>query len=326
VWSEGRGAVCSASTVWWDRRDWRYRSCASDRSGSLHIAHSPWCIGCSGRRPRRANIAASASKYYSRGWTFQESNFATRSLVFIDGKVAFSCQRTDTWEGHLTETADEIRGRDIGNRGIWFSDDIGEAEGMTQTYSERELSCPSDVLNAFARASRQLVYQLDTDLCHGIPTAYFDWFLLWFPLKDQIRRADPHPLTPSWSWAGWIGPSWPRIWDWYNRSIRRIRKAIRQRTCIIWYHRVPFSSPECVLLIRRHLNPVRRFKPTKNFYGARIREDRFPGLDCSRVEPTRNLALVEPRTTSRTPSPKTTRARGFCSSGLSRLSCASRSP
>lgn len=235
-----------------------------------------------------------ASKYYTRGWTFQESAFATRSLVFIDGKVVFRCQGTDVWEEHLPETPDQIRGRDAGHRGAYAGDDIGETEGMIQTYSERELTYPTDIYNAFAGVSRQLVYRLDTDLCHGVPTAYFDWFLLWLPLKDQTRRADPHPLAPSWSWAGWVGASFPRMWDWYNRSIRRIRKAIRQRTWIIWYHRVSISSPECALLVRRRVNSEPRFRPTRNFYGARVQgKNRFPGLDCSHVEPTQNITLAD---------------------------------
>ncbi|KAK0652670.1 heterokaryon incompatibility protein-domain-containing protein [Cercophora newfieldiana] len=234
-----------------------------------------------------------ASKYYTRGWTFQESTFATRSLVFIDGKVVFRCQGTDVWEEHLPETPGQIRGQEGGSRGAYSGDDIGETEGMIQTYSERELTYPTDIYNAFAGVSRQLVYRLDTDLCHGIPTAYFDWFLLWFPMKDQTRRGDPHPIAPSWSWAGWDGASFPRIWDWYNRSIRRIRKAIRKRTWIIWYHRVSPSSPESVLLVRRRIDSEARFKPTRNFYGARIQEARFPGLDCSRVEPTQNITLAD---------------------------------
>jgi hypothetical protein len=225
------------------------------------------------------------AKYYTRGWTYQEQNFATRSLVFIDGKVVFRCQGTDAWEEHLPETADQIRGQPR-RAGAYSGDDIGETEGTIQTYSERELTYPGDIYNAFAGVSRQLAYRLDTDLCHGIPTIYFDWFLLWFPLKDQARRASPHPITPSWSWSGWTGPSWPRMWDWYNRSIRRIRKAIRSRTWIIWHFRLSHSSSECAILTRRRGFGEPRFKPTRNFYGAPV-QDRFPGLDCSRVEPTK---------------------------------------
>ncbi|KAK0712120.1 heterokaryon incompatibility protein-domain-containing protein, partial [Lasiosphaeris hirsuta] len=244
-----------------------------------------------------------ASRYYKRGWTFQESHFATRSLVFLDGRVVFRCQGTDVWEEHLAETPDQIRGRSLRGGGGPFAggDDIGETEGLIQTYSERELTYPADIYSAFAGVSRQLVYRLDTDLCHGLPTVYFDWFLLWGPLADQTRRPAPDQLAPSWSWAGWVGSTFPRIWDWYNRSIRRIRKAIRQRTWILWHQRVA-SSPAAAaaaakppsLLVRRRTHPEAKPKPARNFYGSRFQPDRFPGLDCSRVEPTPDIVLADP--------------------------------
>ncbi|KXX77881.1 Heterokaryon incompatibility protein 6, OR allele [Madurella mycetomatis] len=229
------------------------------------------------------------TKYNTRGWAYQEFHFATRSLIFVDGRVVFRCEGTDVWEEHLFETPEEIRGsKDFGG-GSFDGDDIGETEGIIQTYSQREFSFQTDVYNAFAGVSRQIVVRLDTDFCHGLPTIYFDWFLLWGALTNQTRRA----LAPSWSWAGWVGSTFPRIWDWYNRSIQRIRKAIRRRTWILWYQRASHNSPDCKLLVRHANSTTPTFHPTKNFYGSRP-EPRFEGLglDCSQVQPT-PITLVD---------------------------------
>jgi hypothetical protein len=188
------------------------------------------------------------------------------------------------WEEHLFEAPDEIKGQRGGRGGAFEGDDIGEFEGLIQTYSERVLSYDADIYQAFAGVSRQLVFRLNTDLCHGIPTVYFDWFLLWGPLSNQVRRT----IAPSWSWAGWIGTSWPRMWDWYNRSIQRIKKAIRKRTWIIWYQRDRHDSTDCKLLVR-HANDKDKegsgLEANRNFYGSRVRR-RFD-MDCSQIEPTK---------------------------------------
>ncbi|KAF2012898.1 HET-domain-containing protein [Aaosphaeria arxii CBS 175.79] len=228
--------------------------------------------------------------YNKRGWTYQETHFANRSLIFIDGKVVFRCQGVDAWEEHLIEAPDEIKGQQTRRYGGFEGGDIGEFEGLIQNYSERILSFDKDVYNAFAGVSRQLTVQLDTELCHGLPTRYFDWFLLWRPLSLQSRRLskdEPTILAPSWSWSGWVGTSWPHMWDWYNRSIGDIKKAIRKRTWIIWYQRDGHDSTSCRRLIRHKSDTHSGTKANRNFYGSRVRE-RF-NLDCSKVEPSKIL-------------------------------------
>ncbi|KAH7138762.1 heterokaryon incompatibility protein-domain-containing protein [Dendryphion nanum] len=231
--------------------------------------------------------------YNTRGWTYQETHFANKSLTFIDGKVVFRCQGVDAWEEHLIEAPNEIKGRQMRRSGGFEGGDIGEFEGLIQNYSKRVLSYDDDVYNAFAGVSRQLTVQLDTDLCHGIPTRYFDWFLLWRPLSLQSRRLSKDGtriLAPSWSWSGWVGTSWPHMWDWYSRSIGHVRKAIRKRTWIIWYQRDGHDSTSCRRLTRHPSDTDSSWKPSRNFYGSRVR-GRF-NMDCSQVEP--SSILLEP--------------------------------
>ncbi|KAG3196012.1 hypothetical protein PC129_g24755, partial [Phytophthora cactorum] len=216
-------------------------------------------------------------------------HFATRSLVLTGGQVTFRCQAISEWQEDIFEAEANLDGGGGRSSGPFHGDDVGEFEGLIQTYSGKVLTYNADIYNGFAGVAQQLAYRLETDLCHGTPTAYFDWFLLWGPLADQTRRLSDvkdgekqHPIAPSWSWDGWVGSSFPRIWDWYNRSIRRVKKAIAQRTWIIWYHRESHDS-EHVSLIWRHSRLASKAK-NLNFYGVHMKK-RFK-MDCSRTQPT----------------------------------------
>lgn len=77
------------------------------------------------------------------------------------------------------------------------------------------------------------------------------------------------------------------MWDWYNRSIGRIGKAIRRRTWVIWYQRDGHDSTNCKRLARHQDSSDSVQKDSKNFYGSRIR-NRF-NIDCSRTKPTEIL-------------------------------------
>ncbi|KDR74962.1 hypothetical protein GALMADRAFT_570303 [Galerina marginata CBS 339.88] len=219
------------------------------------------------------------SVYYTRGWTFQERQFAKRSLLFIGGQVVYMCTQTDQWrEDVFYETQSANSGVATRNRD---QDDIGQFEGLIQSYSGLALSYDTDIYHAFAGIIRYFKMELQVNLCHGIPDAYFDWFLLWTSLGPQIRREG----TPSWSWSGWTGESWPNIWNWYSRSITKVREALKERTWIIWYHRKAHDSTECVQVWQ---HPPSSSSPS-NFYGGQIR-NRFP-FDCSQTLPSpRTLA------------------------------------
>ncbi|PPQ75661.1 hypothetical protein CVT26_001889, partial [Gymnopilus dilepis] len=137
----------------------------------------------------------------------------------------------------------------------------------------------SDIYDALAGLYRYFKRCLGADLVHGIPNTIFDWSLLWTSFDVQKRR----DKTPSWSWAGWIGQSALSTWFWYDRSIARVRQALRQRTWIIWYQRKAHESEEVI----RIWTPKKSSKPTtkpRNFYGSHIK-DRF-GIDCTQTTPT----------------------------------------
>ncbi|KAF8972473.1 heterokaryon incompatibility protein-domain-containing protein [Flammula alnicola] len=225
------------------------------------------------------------SPYYTRAWTFQEKQFAPRSLVFIGGQVLFRCSKVDQWREDVVFEDESVAAGAIGQDDR-DSNDISTFEGMIQSYSPLSLTYNSDIYNAFAGISNYIKSELKVHLCHGIPDAYFDWFLLWTSLVPQARR----PGAPSWSWSGWIGESWPRMWSWYDPDVQKIRNALPKRTWIIWYERVAHNSVECV----RVWAPKQPSSST-NFYGGPVQK-RF-AFDCSRTLPTPRKLVDAPEYT-----------------------------
>ncbi|KAI1118378.1 HET-domain-containing protein [Nemania sp. NC0429] len=243
------------------------------------------------------------SIYETRGWTYQETCFARRQLVFAGGQVVFICKYAGNWsEDRVVEDAELVSAEMLegGGGGAWDGDDdIRSYEGPVQNYSSRTLSFQSDVYAAFAGVSQRMRDLLRTDLCHGIPPRYFDWCLLWDPMNAQQTRRRG---TPSWSWSGWEGGGvFPHIWDWYSPKLRDIRNALRSRTWIIWHHRVAHDSVECRLVWNWDAGDgdgdgdgdAREGKKKKNFYGGEIRS-RFASVDCSRTRPTERILTGAP--------------------------------
>ncbi|CZR68528.1 uncharacterized protein PAC_18427 [Phialocephala subalpina] len=136
-------------------------------------------------KPRIADYLADAV-YETRGWTFQEKLFSRRSLQFIGGGVVFQCRRGNEWR------EDVVFGNEtgiIGDLGVPDEDnDIGNSEGLIQSYSGLSFTFDSGIYFAFAGIAKHISRGLKSDLCHGIPKAYFDWFLLSTNLEHQTRR------------------------------------------------------------------------------------------------------------------------------------------
>ncbi|KAI1190888.1 HET-domain-containing protein [Nemania serpens] len=234
------------------------------------------------------------SIYETRGWTYQETCFARRQLIFAGGQVVFVCKYAGNWsEDRVVEDPDLVSAEMLeggGGGGAWDGDDdIRSYEGPVQNYSSRMLSFQSDIYAAFAGVSQRVRDLLRTDLCHGILPRYFDWCLLWDPMNAQTRRQ----WTASWSWSGWEGGVFPRIWDWYSPKTRAIRNALKSRTWIIWYHRVAHDSVECRLVWDWNAgNDDEDTRGARNFYGGEVRS-RFP-VDCSRTRPTERTLTGAP--------------------------------
>lgn len=73
-----------------------------------------------------------------------------------------------------------------------------------EAFSSRQLTYPSDKLNAFAGIQKAVARGMgDTEMWFGLPAAAFDWAILW----QEWPQAEPRYQNgfPSWSWAGFDG-------------------------------------------------------------------------------------------------------------------------
>ncbi|KAF5005593.1 hypothetical protein FDECE_8000 [Fusarium decemcellulare] len=96
---------------------------------------------------------------------------------------------------------------------------------LLETYSRRNLSSKSDILNAFAGMFAVLEGHFQSITFHGLPSTVFSHALLWTPAARLPRRGtqlptyssmgpgSPDAQFPSWSWAGWDGPVEYRLFE-----------------------------------------------------------------------------------------------------------------
>ncbi|KAH8200781.1 hypothetical protein TruAng_005018 [Truncatella angustata] len=149
------------------------------------------------------------SIYESRGWTFQEEHLSTRTLIFVNNQVYFSCM------SHVFNE-DVNPPSNFGADHSLLSAHISKRfirEGVqptilyfkaVQAYTTRKLTYPElDMLNAFRGVGNVLSDQLATVSICGLPEGIFDLALLWQPVGHFKRRRGS---GPSWSWTGWDGP------------------------------------------------------------------------------------------------------------------------
>ncbi|KAF2120630.1 heterokaryon incompatibility protein-domain-containing protein [Lophiotrema nucula] len=153
------------------------------------------------------------SKWASRGWTFQESLFARRLLVF-EGSVNWICGR-DIWletdvDSHPVLTENELKtprlhlGVPMGMMSILPKlPNLGRWGMLVENFSMRSVTYEHDLASAFAGATEIMSCTFPGGIFQGLPELFFDIALLW-QLKGPLHRRSPE--TPSWSWTGWKGP------------------------------------------------------------------------------------------------------------------------
>ncbi|KAK4227026.1 heterokaryon incompatibility protein-domain-containing protein [Podospora fimiseda] len=86
------------------------------------------------------------SKWFTRGWTYQECVFSRRRLIFTDDQVLFECNTLSRFE--TLDTPSQLRGSLICDlRFVWEDRSHGLWRHI-RAYWKRELTFPEDVLNA----------------------------------------------------------------------------------------------------------------------------------------------------------------------------------
>ncbi|PQE04554.1 heterokaryon incompatibility protein [Rutstroemia sp. NJR-2017a BVV2] len=189
------------------------------------------------------------SVYNNRGWTYQEEQFSSRMLLFINDQLFFRCQQSvcsETTHSMSASCSDPTtllpatKRRLIGREGTSISMMYFRA---VETYLRRMLTYSSDIINALAGVLTTQGRMMDCEIFHGLPVAIFDMAMLWQPSGvAEIRRREGFP---SWSWAGWEGKvAWRGdtmemgSYGLYESSEELERKMItgwvRERTWIDW--------------------------------------------------------------------------------------------
>ena len=140
-----------------------------------------------------------SSRWITRAWTFQEGFLSRRLLLFSDTGVFYEC-------GHGSDVCDEspnTRRKDpthiYGQRHRFrLNSSFGE---LLKDYMSRDLSFPSDILNAFVGI---LNSHYGSNHYYGLPLVPFKEFnhaIHWTGEYEGIMR-DPEKdtLYPTWSW------------------------------------------------------------------------------------------------------------------------------
>jgi hypothetical protein len=165
------------------------------------------------------------TKWYSRGWTFQEYIFSRRRVIFHNHTVNWECLCSSWHESqNMSRVAsydkpiEESNSRGLATRAYTPSTglkltpwpDMLRYTRLTSLFNERDLTFPEDVLDAYAGCLHHLSRVFPEGFISGLPAMCFDAALLWQPWtrmkRRQTRRLSPdEAVLPSWSWAGWEG-------------------------------------------------------------------------------------------------------------------------
>lgn len=147
-----------------------------------------------------------------RGWTFQESLFSRRLLIFGE-VVSWLCGRVvelECFEGrHDEQNTSSMWPTERPHLGVPMGmmslipklSSLGRWGNLIQEYSARTLTYQRDFVGAFAGATEVIRKTFAGGTLHGLPVFFFDIALLWQPSGPLLRR----PEQPSWSWVGWRG-------------------------------------------------------------------------------------------------------------------------
>jgi hypothetical protein len=132
-----------------------------------------------------------------------------RLLVFVHGKLFFTCQKS-SWREDLITKNTTIQDDDVGpivvrqnlRPNMTPYSALHQYFFSVELFAIRHLKFAGDKLDAFTGVCRVLESHMKTSIFLGLPIGVLDLVLLWLP-HDQLVR---NKHFPSWGWAGWTGP------------------------------------------------------------------------------------------------------------------------
>ncbi|MCJ1478413.1 hypothetical protein MMC13_007093 [Lambiella insularis] len=186
------------------------------------------------------------SHYFGRAWTLQEQLLANRTLIFTpNGGVYFRCLRAvwslDTIDDeypHITTFQPDSLYLALSEQGpAAFSYNT-----LVMEVTKRDLTNQSDALSVFSGFEKGLAHRMSCSFLAGLPTAAFDFYILFEGHFVTLERRD---WFPSWTWAGWKGCT--ILYMLYISNDPQDLKAwLNTRTWIVWYKRERGQPPSLI--------------------------------------------------------------------------------
>lgn len=143
------------------------------------------------------------SKWYTRGWTFQEAMFSSRLILFTSYGV--HCGFRDNDDIRLLSETECHTSLDV--LGLPKKGDYWHA---LEQYTTRDLTFPSDILRAFTAVLRSIHGE---DTYYGLPFREIDDAILWTPAEFISAPTSRRHGFPTWSWASHCGPISRPMWS-----------------------------------------------------------------------------------------------------------------
>ncbi|PLB39993.1 HET domain-containing protein [Aspergillus candidus] len=145
------------------------------------------------RSPPTSHIFIQRAKWYTRGWTYQESKLSSHELMFTDIGVFYDCSKENA------EVEDELM-QDSAKMG-----DESNYQQQVKAFTKRSLTFESDILYAMLGVLNSLY---GSDHLSGIPVREFDHAILWMTANGSLQRRLPPngEVFPSWAWCSARGP------------------------------------------------------------------------------------------------------------------------
>ncbi|OXV05664.1 hypothetical protein Egran_06568 [Elaphomyces granulatus] len=166
--------------------------------------------------PPPLHFAIEASRWHTRGWTFQERLLSRRCLYFSERYVYFHCGRRDKVlsecgvngpvRSHDSWDSWDTPGEALGSTTLdnplsglhqeladlrpdaWRAKIFTMYSSLVGKYTLRQLSYDSDIINAFLGTFTVLNEFFHSDILCGLPASALDLALLWAPAGRLPRR------------------------------------------------------------------------------------------------------------------------------------------
>ena len=191
--------------------------------GSRCLQQFPEVIKGLGLVSNLPELSVVESSWKTRGWTFQELILSKRCVFFTETQTYYQCRSgyfTENFDGERVRHARAIGAenpfeRTITNDNAAYSSKFNIYESLVKHYSSRELSYPSDSLNAFSGILGAFSHSFGWRFISALPQDAWDLAILWRPLAGGIELHPRHKacdqawpwqgITPTWCWTSWAG-------------------------------------------------------------------------------------------------------------------------